>query len=102
MAQFLQIARQPFAFLHVGAGTRERFLLPFQRLERGQFGQTRQQQIPVGGGLSSETRLIGEIVNARPAVVGTGLMRASGLIPEWLLMRHLATIASRSALSLPD
>lgn len=52
--------------------------------------------------LTRESRMIGEIVNARPAVVGTGLMRASGLIPEWLLMRHLATIASRSALSLPD
>ena len=49
-----------------------------------------------------EARLLGRIVNARPAILGAAAMRASSLIPESLLMRHLASVAGRSAVTLPD
>jgi 2-polyprenyl-6-methoxyphenol hydroxylase-like FAD-dependent oxidoreductase len=52
--------------------------------------------------LVRESRLIGEIVNVRPAFVGAALMRASALAPEAVLTRHLASVASRSAFALPD
>jgi 2-polyprenyl-6-methoxyphenol hydroxylase-like FAD-dependent oxidoreductase len=48
-----------------------------------------------------ESRLIGDIVNVRPAFIGAAMMRASALVPEALLTRHLASIASRSAFALP-
>jgi len=52
--------------------------------------------------LVRESRLIGEIVNVRPALAGAALMRASALMPETLLTRHLASVASRSSFALPD
>lgn len=52
--------------------------------------------------LARESRVVGRIVNARPAVLGGAVMRASSLIPETLLVRHLASIAGRSAFVLPD
>jgi 2-polyprenyl-6-methoxyphenol hydroxylase-like FAD-dependent oxidoreductase len=52
--------------------------------------------------LIRESKLLGEIVNVRPAFVGAALMRASALVPEALLTRHLASVASRSAFALPD
>jgi 2-polyprenyl-6-methoxyphenol hydroxylase-like FAD-dependent oxidoreductase len=51
--------------------------------------------------LVRESRLIGDIVNVRPAIIGAALMRASALIPEALVTRHLASVASRSAFALP-
>jgi 2-polyprenyl-6-methoxyphenol hydroxylase-like FAD-dependent oxidoreductase len=52
--------------------------------------------------LIRESRLIGELVNLRPAFVAAAVIRASALIPEAVLMRHLASVASRSAFALPD
>jgi 2-polyprenyl-6-methoxyphenol hydroxylase-like FAD-dependent oxidoreductase len=51
--------------------------------------------------LVRESRLIGNIVNVRPAFIGAAVMRASAVMPEALLTRHLASIASRSAFALP-
>lgn len=56
---------------------------------------------PRVGPLVRESRLIGEVVNVRPAFVGAALMRASALMPEAVLTRHLASVASRSAFALP-
>ncbi|WP_029112782.1 FAD-dependent oxidoreductase [Mycobacterium sp. URHB0044] len=52
--------------------------------------------------LIRESRLLGEIVNVRPSFVGAAVMRASALVPEALLTRHLASVASRSAFALPQ
>ena len=43
--------------------------------------------------LAREARLLGRIVNVRPAPLGAAVMRASSLVPEPLLTHHLATIA---------
>jgi 2-polyprenyl-6-methoxyphenol hydroxylase-like FAD-dependent oxidoreductase len=51
--------------------------------------------------LVRESRLLGEVVNVRPAFVSALAMRASSLMPEALLTRHLASVASRSAFALP-
>lgn len=47
--------------------------------------------------LTRESRLIGRIVNARPALLGAAAMRASALVPEAILTRHLASVAGRGA-----
>jgi 2-polyprenyl-6-methoxyphenol hydroxylase-like FAD-dependent oxidoreductase len=52
--------------------------------------------------LARESRLLGRLVNVRPAFLGAALMRGSGLMPEAVLTRHLASIASQSAFALPD
>ncbi|WP_458316656.1 FAD-dependent oxidoreductase [Mycolicibacterium brisbanense] len=44
-----------------------------------------------------ESRLIGRIVNLRPPILSAAATRASVLVPEYVLSRHLATIAARSA-----
>lgn len=49
-----------------------------------------------------ESRLIGRIVNARPALLGAAAMRASALVPESILTRHLASVAGRGAFVIPD
>ncbi|MGE0214822.1 FAD-dependent monooxygenase [Mycolicibacterium sp.] len=48
-----------------------------------------------------ESRAIGRIVNLRPAVLSGAASRASALIPERVVTRHLASIAARSAFVLP-
>ncbi|BBZ76715.1 salicylate hydroxylase [Mycolicibacterium anyangense] len=48
-----------------------------------------------------ESRMIGRIVNLRPAAVSGALSRATVLMPEAVITRHLATIAARSAFRLP-
>ncbi len=48
-----------------------------------------------------ESALIGRVVNLRPAFLSGVAARASVLSPEWLLTRHLAGLASRSAFVLP-
>ena len=40
---------------------------------------------------------MGEIVNVRPAFSAERPMRASALVPEALLTRHMASVAARSA-----
>lgn len=51
--------------------------------------------------LVRESRMIGRIVNLRPAAVSGALSRATVLMPEAVITRHLATIAARSAFRLP-
>ena len=48
-----------------------------------------------------ESKLIGQLVNVRPAVLGGLACRATVLAPEALMTRHLAGVASRSAFVLP-
>ena len=52
--------------------------------------------------VAREARWIGQVVNLRPTVLGAAAVRASAWVPESVLMRHLATIASRRAFVLPD
>ncbi|OBG39468.1 FAD-dependent oxidoreductase [Mycolicibacter heraklionensis] len=51
--------------------------------------------------LVRESAWFGKVVNARPGFLSAAASRATGLIPETLLMRHLATIAAGSAFVLP-
>ena len=51
--------------------------------------------------LVRESALIGRIVNLRPAFLSAAASRASVLLPEAALNRHLASVASRSAFVLP-
>jgi len=46
--------------------------------------------------------LIGQIVNLRPACVSGLASRATVLVPEALMTRHLAAVAARSAFRLPN
>jgi 2-polyprenyl-6-methoxyphenol hydroxylase-like FAD-dependent oxidoreductase len=52
--------------------------------------------------LVAEARTVGRIINMRPAALGAVAARASALIPEAMLARHLATVAGRSAFVLPS
>jgi 2-polyprenyl-6-methoxyphenol hydroxylase-like FAD-dependent oxidoreductase len=49
-----------------------------------------------------ESALIGRVVNLRPALLSAAASRASALVPESLLTRHLASVAARTAFVLPD
>jgi 2-polyprenyl-6-methoxyphenol hydroxylase-like FAD-dependent oxidoreductase len=51
--------------------------------------------------LVRESKLIGQIVNLRPAFLSGLASRATVLAPETLMTRHLAAVASRSAFALP-
>jgi 2-polyprenyl-6-methoxyphenol hydroxylase-like FAD-dependent oxidoreductase len=51
--------------------------------------------------LVRESALLGKIVNLRPAVLSAAAGRATVLVPEAVLTRHLATVASRSAFKPP-
>ncbi len=57
---------------------------------------------PRASALARESKLIGQLVNIRPRFLGAAGMRASRLVPEALLTRHLAAVAARSAFALPD
>ncbi|ORW06160.1 FAD-dependent monooxygenase [Mycobacterium kyorinense] len=48
-----------------------------------------------------EAALIGRVINARPAILSAIAARASVLMPERVLNRHLASVAARSAFVLP-
>jgi 2-polyprenyl-6-methoxyphenol hydroxylase-like FAD-dependent oxidoreductase len=48
-----------------------------------------------------ESKLVGQIVNLRPAFLSGLAARATVLMPEALMTRHLAAVASRSAFALP-
>jgi 2-polyprenyl-6-methoxyphenol hydroxylase-like FAD-dependent oxidoreductase len=52
--------------------------------------------------LARESKLIGQLVNVRPAALGALAMRASSLVPEAVLVRHLAAVAAGRAFALPD
>jgi 2-polyprenyl-6-methoxyphenol hydroxylase-like FAD-dependent oxidoreductase len=51
--------------------------------------------------LVRESALLGRIVNLRPAFLSAAATRATVLVPEAVLTRHLATVASRSAFRVP-
>jgi 2-polyprenyl-6-methoxyphenol hydroxylase-like FAD-dependent oxidoreductase len=51
--------------------------------------------------LVRESKLIGQIVNIRPALLSGLASRATALAPEALMTRHLAAVAARSAFVLP-
>jgi hypothetical protein len=48
-----------------------------------------------------ESKLIGQIVNLRPAFLSALAGRATVLMPEAMMTRHLAAVASRSAFVVP-
>lgn len=52
--------------------------------------------------LVRESALIGRMVNLRPAFLGAAACRATVLVPEAVVTRHLASVAARSAFVLPD
>jgi 2-polyprenyl-6-methoxyphenol hydroxylase-like FAD-dependent oxidoreductase len=52
--------------------------------------------------LVRESKLIGQILNIRPALLSGLASRATVLAPEALMTRHLATVAARSAFVLPS
>ena len=51
--------------------------------------------------LVRESATIGKMVNLRPSFLSAAISRATVLVPEALLNRHLATVASRSAFTVP-
>ncbi|WP_436971760.1 hypothetical protein [Mycolicibacterium peregrinum] len=44
-----------------------------------------------------EAELVGRLVNLRPPLLSAAATRASVLVPEFVLTRHLASIAGRTA-----
>jgi 2-polyprenyl-6-methoxyphenol hydroxylase-like FAD-dependent oxidoreductase len=56
---------------------------------------------PRARALVRESKLIGQVINMRPAFLSGLASRASVLAPEALLTRHLAAVAARSAFVLP-
>ncbi len=52
--------------------------------------------------LVRESRLIGRVVNLRPAALSAAATRATVVVPEAVLTWHLGQIAARSAFQLPD
>ncbi len=62
------------------------------------FGAYRRRRVRA---LVRESAMIGRIVNLRPAVLGGAASRATVLIPERMITRHLASIAARSAYVAP-
>ncbi len=57
---------------------------------------------PRARSLARESRMIGQLVNVRPSFIGAAAIRASALVPEAVLTRHLASVAARSAFVLPE
>lgn len=51
--------------------------------------------------LVRESRLLGVVLNMRPAVLSTLASHSSVLMPERMLTRHMAAVAARSAFRLP-
>jgi len=58
------------------------------------FAETRKRRT---GSIVRESKRIGQVLNLRPDWLGAAAARASARVPESVLMRHLATIASRQA-----
>jgi 2-polyprenyl-6-methoxyphenol hydroxylase-like FAD-dependent oxidoreductase len=57
---------------------------------------------PRVGPLVRESKLIGQVVNLRPALLSGLAGRATVLVPERIMTRHLAAVASRAAFVLPS
>ena len=55
-----------------------------------------------GASAAYESKLIGQIVNLRPAFLSGLASRSTVLAPEALMTRHLAAVAARSAFVLPS
>jgi len=68
----------------------------------GAFGRFAAFRRPRVRALVRESKLVGQIVNLRPAVLSGLVGRATVLAPEALMTRHLATVAARSAFVLPS
>ena len=51
--------------------------------------------------LVRESARMGQLVNLRPAFLSAAVSRATVLVPEAVLTRHLAEVASRSAFAVP-
>lgn len=64
----------------------------------GRFAAFRRPRVRA---LVRESKLVGRVVNLRPAVLSSLASRGSVLVPEALVTRHLAAIASRSAFVAP-
>lgn len=56
---------------------------------------------PRAGALVRESASIGRLLNLRPGFLSAAATRASTLIPEAVVTRHLATVAGRSAFVMP-
>jgi 2-polyprenyl-6-methoxyphenol hydroxylase-like FAD-dependent oxidoreductase len=67
----------------------------------GAFGRFAAFRRPRVRSLVRESKLIGQIVNLRPAFLSALASRATVLSGETMMTRHLATVASRSAFVLP-
>ena len=52
--------------------------------------------------LVRESKLIGQVINLRPAFLSGLTSRATVMLPEAMMTRHLAAVASRSAFVLPS
>jgi 2-polyprenyl-6-methoxyphenol hydroxylase-like FAD-dependent oxidoreductase len=52
--------------------------------------------------LVRESKMVGQLVNLRPAFLSGLACRATVLVPETLMTRHLAEVAARSAFVLPS
>jgi 2-polyprenyl-6-methoxyphenol hydroxylase-like FAD-dependent oxidoreductase len=52
-------------------------------------------------GMVRESKMIGRVANVRPAILSAAASRATALIPEAMLTRHLASIAGYSAFATP-
>ncbi len=61
------------------------------------FARFAELRKPRTSALVRESRLLGRLLNARPALLGAAAVRASSLVPEALLTRHLASVAGRPA-----
>jgi 2-polyprenyl-6-methoxyphenol hydroxylase-like FAD-dependent oxidoreductase len=57
---------------------------------------------PRARALVRESKVVGQLVNLRPALLSGLVGRATVLVPEALMTRHLATVAARSAFVLPS
>jgi hypothetical protein len=47
-----------------------------------------------------ESAVIGKILNLRPALFSAAASRATALVPEVMLTRHMTSVAARSAFAL--
>ena len=63
------------------------------------FESVRQRRVTA---IVRESRRIGQVLNLRPEWLGSAAARATALVPEAVLTRHLAEIAAREAFVLPD
>lgn len=67
----------------------------------GAFARFERFRRPRVRALVRESANIGRIVNLRPALLSAAAIRATVLVPEAVLTRHMATVSSRSAFTTP-